>query len=481
MDRVRVRRALTAILWVAASVAPLAVRAQPGYERVMPALPRRDGHNDFDFAVGRWRVADWRWREGAYRDSVSTSDMLDAVATWRPLADGWGLLEDYELTRTDGTRVRHATLFLYDAYSQQWIIHRSDGLPYQADNAVRGSFVCREQARSCEGEFAGVASGGSQPELVRETIRVSQPNAWEWIRQRSRDGGSTWETVRHRRYTRIAADSARGVRTREGRPEQVTYCCARMELRRYTVPEGGARVLRRLFDEENTLGRRVAAQHGPAPGSVGRADDAEVRWMENIALLRDVDHPDSYVWLRGLVDEPNALPFYFSSAWIAHEDAVRAAGIRTARAHVVETWLYGGAFVIGAPTRADPATQGLIVANVCTVPTARLPELQYTFSSVVVPVLNRTGGRPIAYFRSSKLWQLQQELSRAFGRTSSPDTGIFVWFSRFPNAGAYQRHLEALQRDTAWTQAVRQRFEGLVPRQAEVWRLEPVAGSRPIL
>ena len=462
-------------------VAPLAAPAQPTPRPPMPALPPRHGSYDFEFAVGRWKVADWRWRGRVHPDSAPTSYIVDAVAAWRPLADGSGLLEDYEVTGPVGARVRHATLLAYDAYSQQWIIHRSDGVPYDVDGSVRGGFVCREPALSCEGEFAGLRSDGGRTALVRETIRVSQPNAWEWIRQLSRDGGTTWETVRHRRYTRIGVDSARRTAAPEPRPVRATYCCARMELRRYSVPDSGERVLRRLFADENVLASRMVAQHRARSGAGMPPDDLEIRWMENLALLRDVDHPRSYVWLRGLVEEPNDLPFYFSSAWQAHEDAVRQADIRTTDAHLVESWLYGGAFVVGLPTRTDPVRHGLIVANVYTLPAARLLELQYLFSYIVVPALSRTGGRPIAHFRSSSRWQFQQELSRVFGQTSSPDTGIFVWFTRFPSADAYGRHLEALQRDTTWSRAVRPRLEQIAARPPEVWRLEPVVASRPIL
>jgi len=476
----RARVAVLAILCVATWLAaPLAAPAQPTPPPPMPALPRRHGFYDFEFAVGRWRVADWRWRGRVHPDSAPTSHIVDAVAVWRPVADGRGLLEDYEVTGPVGARVRHATLLAYDAYSQQWIIHRSDGVPYDVDGSVRGGFVCRARALSCEGEFAGLLSDAGRTGLVRETIRVSQPNAWEWIRQISRDGGTSWETVRHRRYTRIGVDSARRTAAPEPEPVRATYCCARMELRRYNVPDSGERVLRRLFADENVLARRVVAQHQARSGASRDSDDLEIRWMENVALLRDVDHPGSYVWLRGLVDEPNELPFYFSSAWQAHEDAVRQAGIRTTHAQLVESWLYGGAFVVGVPTHPGPAAQGLIVANVYTLPMARLLELQYMFSNIVVPVLSRTGGRPIAQFRSSSRWQFQQELSRVFGQTSSPDTGIFVWFSRFPSADAYRRHREALQRDTAWTQTARH-LEQIAPRPPEVWRLEPVATSRPI-
>jgi len=482
MRHVRVRRSLAAALWLAAWLAPVGAPAQPGPPRVMPALPRRDGRHDFEFAVGRWKVADWHRRERTHPDSVSTSDMLDAVAVWRPLADGGGMLEEYDLARRDGRHVRHAALLTYDPYGQQWIIHRSDGLPSDADDSVRGGFVCRDRARSCEGEFTGLRSSSGRPVLVRETIRVSQPNAWEWIRQLSSDGGASWETVRHRRYARAdAADSARSIRATEPRPGRTTYCCAQMEIRRYVVPDSGARVLRRLFDEENALGPRVAAQHRARSGTTADVGTVDIRWMENIALLRDVDHPDSYVWMRGLADEPNAVPFYFSSVWGVHEDVVRRAGIRSTHAHFVETWLYGGAFVVGAPGRSGPVGPGLVVANVYTVPTARLLELQYEFSSTVAPVLHRTGGRPIAYFRSSRRWQFQQELSRAFGDTSSPDTGIFVWFSRFPGGDAYSRHLEALQQDTVWTRTLRPRLDAMVARPPEVWRLEVVAGSRAIL
>ena len=106
-----------------------------------------------------------------------------------------------------------------------------------------------------------------------------------------------------------------------------------MELRRYVASRDGVRVLQELFRDENAVGRSVGIQQRVGSGLRTDSADVDVYWMQNLALLRDIDRPDSYVWLRGhTVMQGNPAPFYLTPTWSLHQEAVRRAGIRSMEA-----------------------------------------------------------------------------------------------------------------------------------------------------
>jgi len=112
--------------------------------------------------------------------------------------------------------------------------------------------------------------------------------------------------------------------------------------------------------------------------------------------------------------------------------------------------------------------------------TKKSDELEGYFTSSVAPLLSATGGRPAASFRSVTGWRYQPHNARAFGPSSTLDMGIFVWFAHFPDAAAHRRHADALARDTTWQRRVEPMLRGLSSAPVEVWRLEPLPGSRVI-
>ena len=473
-------------LWracVALALHPVAIAAQPGSRPGAQAVASPvDAAHAFDFVVGLWKVEEWRSMrplQGLTSGEVETGQ---GVASWQPLAGGVGLIEEYELEQPNAGPSRGVTVLVYALPAQQWTLFDFTGAAGARSATGRGP--CRGSPGRCAGEFIGVETIDGRVVLAREQIRVWALHTWEWERQISPDGGLHWETLRRRYYSRTFADSAAlptPVAAALPRPARTTYCCSQMELRRYVASRDGVRVLQELFRDENAVGRSVGIQQRVGSGLRTDSADVDVYWMQNLALLRDIDRPDSYVWLRGhTVMQGHPAPFYLTPTWSLHQETVRRAGIRSTDAHLLETWTYPAGFLVGAPTTDASAQRGLLVATVYTAPESKLMELEGYFTSSVAPLLSATAGRPAASFRSVTGWRYQPHNARAFGPSSTLDMGIFVWFAHFPDAAAHRRHADALARDTTWQRRVEPMLRGLSSAPVEVWRLEPLPGSRVI-
>jgi len=472
-------------LWracVALALYPVAIAAQPGSRPGAQAVVAPvDAAHAFDFVVGLWTVEERRSTRPLQGLTSGEVEIGRGVASWRPLAGGVGLIEEYELEHPNAGPSRGVTVLAYALPAQQWTLFDLSGA---GSRSVTGRGPCRSSPGRCAGEFVGSETIDGRVVLAREQIRVWALHAWEWERQISPDGGLHWETLRRRYYSRTAADSAalpQSVATAVPRPARTTYCCSQMELRRYAASKDNVRVLEELFRDENAVGRSVGIQQRVGSGLGTDSADVDVYWMQNLALLRDIDRPDSYVWLRGhTVMQGNPAPFYLTPTWSLHQEAVRRAGIRSMEAHLLETWTYPAGFLVGAPTTDASAQRGMLVATVYTVPESKLMQLEGYFTLSVTPLLIATGGRPAASFRSVTGWRYQPHNARAFGPTSPLDTGVFVWFARFPDVAAHRRHIVALERDTTWQRAVEPMLRELSSGPVQVWRLEPLPGSRVI-
>ena len=212
------------------------------------------------------------------------------------------------------------------------------------------------------GEFYGEQEYDGRMVLVRHSC-VREFNEASWSQAFSVDGGQSWETNWTATFSRIA-ESARARATRPsvrdsvqtpeaerrraraprhdaGDVSPMTYCCYNLDIRRYAVPERGARTLIELFDRENDLVRQMSD-----------ANEVQsmyaVTWTENIALFRDVDRPNVYTWFRGLASytsmETHA--FYFGPIWAKHREVVQRAGITMREAYGVAPGSYAAGFVL---------------------------------------------------------------------------------------------------------------------------------------
>ena len=439
--------------------------AQPGPEP-MPAgrvelEPLHGGARDFDFLYGTWRVSHPR----VYYGTSRSNQILDGRVTVRPLARGQ-VVADYDIVRADSVRLSGLELMLYDARTKQWAIHDAP-----SDSALLEPAYGHFDGN--DGLFYGERELGGRRTPVRVSwgMRGLDHVAWAW--SYSLDGGATWAQHWRMDLSRSGpapGEPARTAPNESGEPvaraasRRIRVCCSVVESFRYVVPPGEEKTLTRLFNDETAL-----------LGDSGFVDD--------IALLRDVDRPNTYVWLRGFTADDAVRRFYYTPIWSSHREMLDRAGIRIDSAYSLRPGLYTTGFTLGdrlTQQKADESA-GIVVATIYTFDWSHYDGPSWAPS--LVPVMAAAGGRPLALFETNG-WALEPPAAngaRAAGVPNrAPPTGsrmvaLFTWL---PDVAAYERYAAALDRDPQYRDVIGPILEknGVAP--IAVWRLQPLAGSR---
>lgn len=221
-----------------------------------------------------------------------------------------------------------------------------------------------------------------------------------------------------------------------------------MELRRYTLHPGQRDVLIMLFDREFV-------------------ETQEAVGIEVIGQFRDLDSPDHFVWLRGFPDlrsrTESLRAFYGGPAWQAHRSAANATMIDSDDVLLLRPAHPGSGFRLG-PDRPAAGSNGIIVAITWHLQPEAETGFPEVFETVLAPMLGDAGIPILASFVSEH------------GENGFPalpvrqDARVFVWFSRFPDRAAYERH--------AAVPGLAAALRPQLARPPEVALLSPTARSR---
>jgi len=233
-----------------------------------------------------------------------------------------------------------------------------------------------------------------------------------------------------------------------------------VELRQYTLLPGKRDVLIDLFEREFI-------------------EEQEVLGMEMIDHFRDLDDPDRFVWLRGFPDMPGRAKaneaFYGGPVWAAHRDAANATLVDSDNVLLLRP----AGSTSGYPTEGDRPPVGatdapacLVVVTICQVEPAMEDDFPAFFERAVAPELREAGATILAYYATEHSPNNYPRLPIREGEH------VFVWFARFADDVAYERHRAALAQSQRWSgdvaAALAQRLDG----DPEVRRLVPTARSR---
>ncbi|TYT26462.1 DUF1579 domain-containing protein [Luteimonas viscosa] len=152
----------------------------------MPSLQSEQPPQDFDFAVGDWRVKHRRLRE---RLAGCTEWVeFDGQMSTRKVLGGYGNVEDNVLHLPEGT-YRALALRSFDSRERQWAIWWLDGrAPGRIDVPVVGTFENGVGTFFADDTFDGV------PIRIRFHWFATDPARPRWEQAFSSDGGATWET-----------------------------------------------------------------------------------------------------------------------------------------------------------------------------------------------------------------------------------------------------------------------------------------------
>src|SRR5437667_2339098 len=214
---------------------------------------------------------------------------------------------------------------------------------------------------------------------------------------------------------------------------QTETCCPIVELRQYTLHPGKRDVLIDLFDREFV-------------------ESQEALGMKIIGQFRDLDNPNRFVWLRGFRDMPSrgqALnAFYGGPVWKAHREVANATMIDSDNVLLLHPATPTSGFSFGNRERprmgSNEARSELIVATIYYFNAPVDAAFLQFFEKTVKPAVTGSGATVLAYFVTEHSENTFPALPVREGEN------VFVWFARFNDPAAYERHIAALTQSPRW-------------------------------
>jgi hypothetical protein len=215
-----------------------------------------------------------------------------------------------------------------------------------------------------------------------------------------------------------------------------------VELRQYSLRPGQREVLIDLFDREFV-------------------ETQEATGMCIMGQFRDLDRPDRFVWLRGFPDMAARLTgltsFYTGPVWKAHAVAANATMIDTDDVLLLRPAGRGPWFTLDPAVRDTPASS-LVVATIYYLPAEPDEALIRFFDDTVLPLLAKSGARPLAMMRTE---YAENDFPGLPVRTGEHVLVVFTSLSGRDADAEHQKRLTALPE---WRDEVRPRLPSSVQR-----------------
>jgi hypothetical protein len=231
-------------------------------------------------------------------------------------------------------------------------------------------------------------------------------------------------------------------------------CCPIVELRQYTLHPGKRDVLIDLFDREFV-------------------ESQEALGMKIIGQFRDLDNPNRFVWLRGFRDMPSRAQalkdFYGGPVWKAHREAANATMIDSDNVLLLHPATPTSGFSLANRERPRPGSNDtrseLIVATIYYFDAAVEAGFVEFFEKTVRPTVIGSGATVLSYLVTEHSANTCPALPVREGEN------VFVWFARFNDAAAYERHIAALTQLPRWREISKElaRRLKLPPEILKLW------------
>jgi quinol monooxygenase YgiN len=231
-----------------------------------------------------------------------------------------------------------------------------------------------------------------------------------------------------------------------------------VELRQYELHPGTRDTLIDIFDRHFIEGQ-------------------EVEGTDVIGQFRDLDNPDSFVWLRGFEDMESrrkALQaFYTGPVWMAERDAANATMIRFDNVLLLRPAWPDGGFDLDVARRPPPeasgATGGLVTANIIRV-RGDTDAFATWHRANMLPIIVDSGAEFLAAFVTEPAKNTYPALPvRA-------DANVLAIFGRFPDQAALDRSRATLAASPRWAEAAKA-AAAYVAGPPRTLRLAPTARS----
>jgi NIPSNAP len=237
-------------------------------------------------------------------------------------------------------------------------------------------------------------------------------------------------------------------------------CCPIVELRQYTLHPGKRDVLIDLFDREFV-------------------ESQEALGMKIIGQFRELDNPNRFVWMRGFREMPSRAQalkdFYGGPVWKAHREAANATMIDSSNVLLLHPATPTSGFSLGNRERPRPGSNEtrneLIMATIYYFDAPVDAAFVQFFEKTVKPAVIGLGTTVLAYFVTEHSENTFPALPVREGEN------VFVWFARFNDPAAYERHLAALTQSPPWRDEISKELMRRLKRQPEILKLSPTTRS----
>lgn len=206
-----------------------------------------------------------------------------------------------------------------------------------------------------------------------------------------------------------------------------------VELRRYRLRPGRRDALIELFDRE-------------------LVEPQEAVGLHVLGQFRDLDHPDTFVWLRGFrqrSERADALAaFYQGPVWAQHKDAANATMVDSDDVLLLRPLDPDDGLGVDRAARpgfGEPSgSPGLVTVGQWPVKPSSADAVAERFEQDVRPRLERAGAQVAAAYRSEHAANDYPALPVREGEE------VLVWIGRFDDEEAHRAFSETLARDTEW-------------------------------
>jgi len=238
-------------------------------------------------------------------------------------------------------------------------------------------------------------------------------------------------------------------------------CCPIVELRQYTLHPEKRDILIELFDREFV-------------------ESQEAVGMKVIGQFRDLDDPNRFVWLRGFRDMPSRAQalqdFYGGPVWKTHREVANTTMIDSDNVLLLRPVHANAGFPFSPsgrlPLGVTQLAKGLLVATIYYFDAPVDKEFTDFFDQILRPMLVSAGASILACLVTESSPNNFPALPVREGEN------VYIWFSRFPRAAAYERYLVTLDRSPHWSGQISEELMRRLKGHPQILKLMPTARSQ---
>ena len=198
--------------------------------------------------------------------------------------------------------------------------------------------------------------------------------------------------------------------------------------------------------------------------------------MTVIGQFRNVDDPNSFVWLRGFPNMParaqSLKDFYGGPIWKAHREAANATMIDSDNVLLLRPARKESGFSKQQLERPGGPSTAVVVATICYFDAPVNNDFIVFFEQKLKPIATEDGASLLSYFVTE---------SSANNFPALPvreNENVFVWFMHSPDQAWYERYSDAISKSQRWRAGVSSILAQRLIKEPEILRLIPTTHSR---